>query len=79
MTALPAPRGRGPARATRDDWLDLALALLARQGVEAVTVLDLSQRLGVSRSSFYWHFRSRDRLIATAYYLARRTGAGALP
>jgi AcrR family transcriptional regulator len=56
MTALPAP---GVARATRDDWLDLALMLLARRGIGAVTVLDLSERLGVSRSSFYWHFRSR--------------------
>ena len=61
MTALPADGGG--ARATRDDWLDLALALLARRGVGAVTVLDLSQRLGVSRSSFYWHFRNRDGLI----------------
>ncbi len=65
MTALPAPgRGRS-ARATRDDWLDLALALLARRGVGAVTALDLSQRLGVSRSSFYWHFHSRDSLLDT--------------
>jgi AcrR family transcriptional regulator len=51
------------ARATRDDWLDLAFALLARRGIGAVSVLDLSERLGVSRSSFYWHFRSRDGLL----------------
>ena len=37
--------------------------MLARRGVGAVTVLDLSERLGVSRSSFYWHFRNRDGLI----------------
>jgi AcrR family transcriptional regulator len=61
MTALPAHSGG--ARATRDDWLELAVSLLARRGVEAVTVLDLSQRLGVSRSSFYWHFRDRNGLI----------------
>ena len=63
MTALPADGGG--ARPTRDDWLALALALLAHRGVGAVTALDLSQRLGVSRSSFYWHFRSRDRLLDT--------------
>ncbi len=61
MTALPAHSGG--ARATRDDWLELGVSLLARRGVEAVTVLDLSQRLGVSRSSFYWHFRDRNGLI----------------
>ena len=62
MTALLAA-ATGVARATRGDWLDLALALLARRGVGAVTVLDISERLGVSRSSFYWHFRSRDGLL----------------
>jgi AcrR family transcriptional regulator len=62
MNAASAP-ATGGARLTRDDWLDLALALLARRGIGAVTVLDLSERLGVSRSSFYWHFRSRDGLL----------------
>lgn len=62
MTALLAA-SPGLTRATRDDWLDLALALLARRGIGAVTVLDLSERLGVSRSSFYWYFRSRDGLL----------------
>lgn len=63
MTAL--AHSSGGVRATREDWLALALALLARRGVGAVTVLDLSERLGVSRSSFYWHFRSREGLLDT--------------
>jgi AcrR family transcriptional regulator len=73
MTALPAP---GVARATRDDWLELALMLLARRGIGAVTVLDLSERLGVSRSSFYWRFRSRDDLLESLLqrWDARNTG-----
>ena len=62
MTVLPSP-APGGARASRDDWIDLALRLLARHGVAAVSVLDLSERLGVSRSSFYWHFRSRNSLL----------------
>ncbi len=63
MTALAAAAAAASGgRATRDDWLDLALALLARGGIGAVSVLDLSARLGVSRSSFYWHFHSRDGL-----------------
>ena len=50
-------------KATRDDWLDLALSALAVEGVAHVTVLNLSERLGVSRSSFYWYFKNRDRLL----------------
>ena len=50
-------------KATRDDWLDLALSVLAVEGVAHVTVLNLSERLGVSRSSFYWYFKNRDELL----------------
>jgi AcrR family transcriptional regulator len=50
-------------KATRDDWLDLALGLLALAGVDHVTVLNLSERLRVSRSSFYWYFKNRDELL----------------
>ena len=63
MTALLRLGHGGAAKVTRDEWLDLALALLARQGVGAITVLDLSERLGGSRSSFYWDFRNSDGLV----------------
>ncbi|RBP09217.1 TetR family transcriptional regulator [Roseiarcus fermentans] len=63
MTALAAAPGGGARATTREDWLDVALALLARRGAGAVSVLTLSERLGVSRSSFYWHFRSREGLF----------------
>jgi AcrR family transcriptional regulator len=53
----------GAVKATRDDWLRLALSALAVEGVDHVTVLNLSERLGVSRSSFYWYFRNRDELL----------------
>jgi AcrR family transcriptional regulator len=57
----PAPLGN--VKATRDDWLDLALRVLAAEGAAHVAVLDLSERLGVSRSSFYWYFKNRDDLL----------------
>jgi len=57
----PAPFGH--VKATRDDWLDLALSVLAAEGVGHVTVLNLSERLAVSRSSFYWYFKNRDELL----------------
>ena len=53
----------GAVKATRDDWLDLALSALAIEGVDHVTVLALSERLGVSRSSFYWYFKNRGELL----------------
>jgi AcrR family transcriptional regulator len=50
-------------KATRGNWLDAALSVLAIEGVGRVTVLNLSDRLGVSRSSFYWYFKNRDELF----------------
>ena len=61
--ALERPPQLGNVKATRDDWLDLALSALAAEGVAHVTVLALSERLGVSRSSFYWYFKNRDELL----------------
>lgn len=57
------PARSGAVKATRADWLDLALTALAVEGVDHVTVLALSERLGVSRSSFYWYFKNRDELL----------------
>jgi len=53
----------GNARVTREDWLNLALETLVSEGVEAVRILSLGQKLNVSRSSFYWYFKSRQDLL----------------
>jgi AcrR family transcriptional regulator len=49
---------------TREDWLAAALDALEKSGAEGVRVLPLARSLGVSRGSFYWHFRDRDELLA---------------
>ncbi len=57
-----APLG-GNVKVTRQDWLNLALDVLVSDGVEQVKVLALAERMGVSRSSFYWYFKSRQELL----------------
>lgn len=54
---------RGPGRTTRDDWMQAALALLIAEGVEAVKILALAERLDCARSSFYWYFKDRGALL----------------
>ncbi|MGX5804562.1 TetR/AcrR family transcriptional regulator [Bradyrhizobium sp. Arg314] len=56
----PAP---GNFKVTRADWINLALQTLISDGIESVRVLTLGQKLGVSRSSFYWYFESRQDLL----------------
>ena len=54
---------KGNVKVTRDDWLNLAGEVLIERGVSHVKVLTLARNLGVSRSSFYWYFRSREDLL----------------
>ena len=63
-------------RGTPDLWLDAAYALLVECGVEAVKVMPLAERLGLSRTSFYWHFPDREALLAGLIdrWKARNTG-----
>lgn len=58
-------QGRTRARAPRlsyDDWVDGALALLAREGVNVVRIPRLCEELGVTKGSFYWHFDDIEQL-----------------
>ena len=45
------------ARLTPKDWIVAGLRLLATEGPGALKVGAMAERLGVSRGSFYWHFR----------------------
>jgi AcrR family transcriptional regulator len=44
-------------RLAKSDWLQHGLRVLARDGPGALKVVPLAAGLGVSRGSFYWHFR----------------------
>jgi AcrR family transcriptional regulator len=46
-----------PDRLTARDWIDFGLTTLAREGADALKADVLARKLGVSRGSFYWHFR----------------------
>lgn len=54
---------KGNIKVTREDWLARAAQVLVEHGVSQVKVLALATQLGVSRSSFYWYFRSRKDLL----------------
>jgi AcrR family transcriptional regulator len=57
---------RGTPTLTASDWAEAALQLVAESGLDALTVSHLATRLGVTKGSFYWHFNSRDDLLAAA-------------
>lgn len=53
----------GNIKVTREDWINVALDALVSDGEKQVKVAILGERLGVSRSSFYWYFKSRQDLL----------------
>lgn len=50
---------------TRDDWLDAAAGEVAAGGFGNLRVLTLAGKLGVTRGSFYWHFRNHEDLVTS--------------
>ncbi len=48
---------------TPETWIDAATEVLVNQGIDHVRVDVLAGQLGVTRGSFYWHFRDREDLL----------------
>src|SRR5215831_7277430 len=53
----------GHAKFSQEDFLAAALAIIAEQGLPAVTVASISERLKSPTGSFYHRFASRDVLL----------------
>lgn len=50
-------------RGSREIWLQAAYEALLDGGIDAVKVMPLADRLGLSRTSFYGHFSGRQDLL----------------
>lgn len=61
------PRDPGP---TRNRILDAANRLFYAEGIRAVSVDAVAERAGVTKKTLYYHFRSKDDLVAA--YLESR-------
>ena len=51
------------ARLSRDEWLARALEVIGKKGASELAVESLAQKLGVTKGSFYWHFKNRDNFF----------------
>ena len=52
------------ARLSKAAVVERALALADELGLEALTIRRLAQELGVTPMALYWHFRSKEELLA---------------
>ncbi len=51
-----APRDSASSRLSVDDWIQAGYSILAEDGLQALKIDRLCERLGVTKGSFYWHF-----------------------
>ena len=65
--AAKAPSKRGSTKTsdnlTREDWISGAWDMLGETGLDGVRVEPLAKNLGVTKGSFYWHFKDRQELL----------------
>lgn len=55
------------SKLTRQDWIDQSLRTLSESGVDAVRVEPLAKLMGVTKGSFYWHFKNREELLTAIF------------
>ena len=48
---------------SKKSWLDAALQALASGGIDQVRIESLAKKLGVTKGSFYWHFKDREQFL----------------
>ncbi|WP_202879840.1 TetR/AcrR family transcriptional regulator [Sinorhizobium saheli] len=65
----PTKTTRRPTQRYKDDplnekdWVEAALQVLVDENVRGIKIDTLSAKLGVTKGSFYWHFKTRSQLL----------------
>jgi len=49
--------------AKTEDWINLGYRTFAEQGASGIIVEKMAKELKVNKSSFYWHFKTKDGFI----------------
>jgi AcrR family transcriptional regulator len=65
MEKKPVRKAAPAAREALDRaaWIAAALNIVAQDGIDGLRIESLAKKLGVTKGSFYWHFRDRRDLI----------------
>lgn len=58
----------------RDSWIEAGFQMLAEGGIDSVRVDRISKKIGLTRGSFYWHFKSRAEFLDAMLELWHQKG-----
>lgn len=59
-----APRRNRGFDETHKEMISTAVGLIAENGVEALSIAALARAMGINRTTVYYHFESREALVA---------------
>lgn len=65
LITIPA-KARGQAQTPRpqlDRWIQSAIDVLAKEGISGLRIEALAKHCGVTKGSFYWHFKDKQALL----------------
>ena len=72
MEKQPHQKRNKSKKLSRDEWLSRALEVLSQKGSTKLRIDPLTESLGVTKGSFYWHFEDRaDFVKSLAEYWAQ--------
>lgn len=61
-------KGRETPQDSRQGLIDAALDIIVANGIDALRIEDVCERVGVTKGSLYWHFQDRQGLIREALF-----------
>ena len=64
VTQRPQPRRNKGFDETHREMIETAVRLISEIGVEALSIAALARAMGINRTTVYYHFDSRDALLA---------------
>ena len=50
-------------RLSASDWVDVGFTFLGDEGIQGIKIDRMAERLGVTKGSFYWHFKDLDDFL----------------
>ena len=60
----PAQRRHKNFEETHQEMIETAVRLISQKGVEALSIAAIARSMGINRTTVYYHFESRDALLA---------------
>lgn len=67
MVDMDAParklKGSAQRKLSREQWLEAALKVVSREGGAKLRIDTLVRQVGVTKGSFYWHFKDREDFV----------------